>query len=152
MKAVIVSDSHNNFGSIRDIIEKERQINLIIHAGDVQRDVEDIERAYPMLACAAVLGNNDFFVRDMPYDRVFTFGNKKIFLTHGHRYGVKQSLLRVRMRALEEGADICIFGHTHIPYCENINGIWMVNPGTSWRTYALLEIDEDNIKINIKDR
>ena len=103
MKAVVLSDSHRNFSSIQDILEQEKDAQLIIHAGDVQSDVDDILEAYPRTACAYVRGNNDFAVLNVPYDRFFSLGDTKIFLTHGHRYGVKQDLFRLFARARELG-------------------------------------------------
>ena len=99
MKAIVLSDSHKNFNSIRRAIEKEADINLIIHAGDVQRDVDDILDAWPELPCEFVLGNNDFNVFNVPTQRVFVFGGKKIFLTHGHLYGVRNSTFRLVQEA-----------------------------------------------------
>lgn len=47
MKAVVISDSHKNFNSILRIMEKETDVTLMIHAGDVQQDVEDAESVWP---------------------------------------------------------------------------------------------------------
>ena len=46
---------------------------------------------------------------------------------------------------------IACFGHTHVPFCKEINGIIYVNPGSLSQprqegrkpSYALLEIDEE---------
>lgn len=152
MKAVVLSDSHRNFSSIQDILEQEKDAQLIIHAGDVQSDVDDILEAYPRTACAYVRGNNDFAVLNVPYDRFFSLGDTKIFLTHGHRYGVKQDLFRLFARARELGADICIFGHTHTAYCQQTDGIWMLNPGSTWRSYAVIQMENGTVNIEIKQR
>ena len=52
-----------------------------------------------------------------------------IFAVHGHRYHVKNGLLSLRYAALEQGAHIALFGHTHCPYCEFRDGLWLLNPG-----------------------
>ena len=149
MKAIVFSDSHRNFSSILNALEKEKDIDLIIHAGDVHKDVEDILFGMPQIPCAYVLGNNDFFVMDEPSEREFTFGNKKIFLTHGHTYGVKGSLSRLKSEARRVGAEICIFGHTHSTYLENEDGIWYLNPGPTWKGYGIINITNDKIDIKI---
>lgn len=151
MKAVIMSDSHRNFQSITDIMAQEPDAGLIIHAGDVHRDVEDIEDAYPEYRIEYVLGNNDTFVQ-APSERVFEFGGKKIFLTHGHMYSVKRSLVRLYQRAREVGADICVFGHTHQSMTEERDGIVFINPGSTRSTYAVLQIDRGRITVQIKER
>ncbi len=150
MKALILSDSHRDFKSIQAAIDANCDINLIIHAGDVHRDVEDIMCLYPLIPCAYVLGNNDFSVWDVPYDRFFEFGGKKIFLTHGHNYSVKATPHRVIAEAERRGADICIFGHTHSRHLET-GDITVINPGSATRGYALLTVCGDEISVEFKD-
>lgn len=150
MKALIFSDSHGDFFDMQRIIDETDNVDLIIHAGDVQRDVDDITDMYPNIPCAYVLGNNDFSVWGVPFDRVFEFGGKRIFLTHGHNYTVKLSPRRVVAEAKKVGADICIFGHTHTPYLDK-GDMWVVNPGSARRHYAILEIKDGVIEIEIKE-
>ena len=54
---------------------------------------------------------------------------RKVFLTHGHLYGVKTNLNELEKKAREENADICIFGHTHREYLVEKDGTVYVNPG-----------------------
>ena len=151
MKALILSDSHRSFSSIRKAVEQNPDINQIIFAGDVNRDAEDIMCLYPEIPCAYVLGNNDFSVWDVPFDRVFELGGKRIFLTHGHKYGVKASTARLKAEAKKCGADICIFGHTHEKHLSN-DGIWMINPGSAVRSYAILTIQNGKISVEHKEQ
>lgn len=150
MQALIFSDSHRDFSCLYDTIIKYPKIDLIIHAGDIHRDVEDIMSVFPRIPCAYVLGNNDYSVWDVPFDRFFEFGGKKIFLTHGHNYTVKMSPSRVIKKAKDMGADICIFGHTHKQYLNN-DGILTINPGAAYKGYALLTVDGDDIRAELKD-
>lgn len=150
MKALIISDSHKDFKSIQTAVDNNSDISLIIHAGDVQQDVEDILCVYPNIPCAYVLGNNDFNIWGVPYDRFFEFCGKKIFLTHGHNYGVKLSNAAVIKEAKNRGADVCIFGHTHSRFLQN-DGLLVVNPGPSYRGYAVLSIENGEIKVEFKD-
>lgn len=151
MKAVVMSDSHKNFNSILRIMEKEPDATQIIHAGDVQQDVDDIESVWPTLPIACVAGNNEYFVPNIPYDRIFTLGGKKIFLTHGHLYQVKHTLSILSKKAREVQADICIFGHTHTPFLENQDGIWFLNPGSTRDSYATITINRGEIKILLQE-
>ena len=80
MKALVLSDSHGSFQSIMNAVESEKDISLIIFAGDIQRDADDIAAAYPDIPFEYVLGNNDWYVNDVPYDRLFEFSGKRIFL------------------------------------------------------------------------
>ena len=54
-------------------------------------------------------------------------------------------------KAKEEKADICIYGHTHSKALEEIDGITVINPGTARRSYAVLTIEKDHIKVEFKE-
>lgn len=151
MKAVVMSDSHKNFNSIIRIMDQESDATHLIHAGDVQQDVDDIESVWPNLPLAYVLGNNDFFAPGVPFDRLFTISNTKIFLTHGHQYGVKRSLSLLLKKANDLNVDICIFGHTHSPYLEQVDGIWLLNPGSTGRSYATIDFQNSSFHISLKE-
>lgn len=150
MKAIVLSDSHRDFNAILRIMEREGTVDYIIHAGDVQKDVDDIEAMWQRIPCICVLGNNDFGVWGVPTRREFTLGSKRLLLTHGHLYGVKSSLARLKKEARLAQADICIFGHTHIPYDSEEDGIHFLNPGAAYRSYAVLEIQGEDVTITLK--
>ncbi len=149
MKIMIFSDSHKHFGAMTAAMEKEAPVDWIVHAGDVHCDVEDLEIMYPRIPIAYVKGNNDYFVRDVPEDRFFTLGGVKIFLTHGHNYGVKYSLAKLLQKANEVGADIAVFGHTHVAHCEKIGNVTLFNPGAAMRSYGVLEIKDGKFSLEI---
>lgn len=151
MKAIILSDSHRMFTGVVRAMERETPVDLMIHAGDVQQDVDDMMVMWPNIPCEYVLGNNDFMVQDVPYERFFTFGGKKIFLCHGHLFHVKRTLLLLEEKARSLGADVCIFGHTHTPYLEEKDGLWILNPGSSRMHYAILQVENGEIKIELKE-
>ncbi len=151
MKIIVFSDSHKSFGAMTKAIEQEGPVDWLIHAGDVHCDVEDLEIMYPRIPLAYVLGNNDFFVRDVPTDRLFELGGVKIFLTHGHNYGVKSSLAKLLQKGREAGARLVIFGHTHRAHIEKIGGITLFNPGAATRSYGVLEIDNGKFDLQIKE-
>ena len=150
MKILIFSDSHKSFAPMAKAIEIEKDANWIIHAGDVHSDVEDLLIAYPKTPVAYVKGNNDFFLRDVPEDRFFTLDGVKIFLTHGHNYGVKYSIAALFKKGAELGADICIFGHTHVAVCEKMGKITLFNPGAVTKSYGVLEINNGEYSLEIR--
>ncbi len=150
MKSIIFSDSHKNFAPMQKAIEAEGDISHIIHAGDVHSDVEDLEILYPRLPIAAVKGNNDWFVRDVPEDRVFELGGVRIFLTHGHNYGVKYSFEKILWKAKEVSAKITIFGHTHIPVHKEVDGVVLFNPGAATKGYGILEVSDGEFSLYYK--
>jgi putative phosphoesterase len=151
MKVLIFSDSHRSFAPMMKAVEEECGTQHIIHAGDVHSDVEDLIIMYPRLPVAFVKGNNDPFLRDVPDDRFFELDGVKIFLTHGHNYGVKYSLSRLYQKGAALGADICIFGHTHSAHNEKIENITLFNPGAAHRSYGVLEIKDGSFCLEIKE-
>lgn len=148
MQAVVLSDTHGYINLAVRAVEEHPSASMIIHAGDVARDVDDMRSVFPRLNFETVSGNNEFFCT-LPLDRVFEFGGKRIFLTHGHKYGVKSGVARLEARAAELGADICIFGHTHISHLSQSNGIYFLNPGAAHRSFAILNIENGNVDIEI---
>ena len=90
-------------------------------------------------------------------EQLIELENKKILMTHGHEYGVKSSLLNLNYRAKELGADIALYGHSHIAAIEKHDGIWFVNPGSVSlprglrHTIAFIEIKDGVINSWLKD-
>ena len=78
----------------------------------------------------------------------------RIFVTHGHAYGVKSGLGRLIDKAESVGADIALYGHSHIPDLTYMRGISAFNPGSISMprqegrrcTYGTIEISEDGKK------
>ena len=125
MKVLIVSDSHGLEDELEMIAERHgKETDLIIHCGD-----SELDPSHPALSSyLTVKGNCDFTgssktKSSFPPDR-------ESFFTHGHLYGIKQSLLNVYCRAEELGADIICFGHSHIAGSELMDGKLLINPGS----------------------
>ena len=149
VKVIIFSDSHRQFNPMMQAIEKESPIDWIIHAGDVQSDVDDLKIVYPQIPIVSVKGNNDFFVPDAENDRFFSLGGIKIFLTHGHNYGVKYSYAKLWKHAEGLGADLCIFGHTHQAINEKMGKVTLFNPGSASRSYGVLNAENGTFHLTL---
>ena len=128
MKAVIVSDSHGRFGAMQEIIEKESPFDMFLHAGDLQGSLSSLED-FAGVPVFAVRGNCDMFSSCEP-EQVVAFGSHRIFLTHGHRYGVRLGVEELAGAAAARGCDIAVFGHTHIPQADERYGVTVLNPGS----------------------
>ena len=80
---------------------------------------------------------------------VCSVGGVKIFMTHGHRYGVKAGDEALLAAAREQGAQIVLYGHTHRAVCRReTDGIWVMNPGSCGYSDAvagLIRIDGGRI-------
>ena len=128
MKAVIVSDTHGRFGGIQQVIEAEKPFDLFLHAGDIQGGACRIEE-WAEVPVYVAKGNCDYG-EDYSEEQVVPFGSHKIFLTHGHRYGVKLGIETLAMAAKNQGADIAVYGHTHISLADERYGVTVLNPGS----------------------
>lgn len=128
IKLLILSDSHGTLTHMRRAVEAVNPTH-VIHLGDHAADARDLQREYPMLPIAIVRGNCDFG-EDTQEIRLAEYEGVRILMTHGHRHGVKSGLLRYSLAARENQVDVALFGHTHLAYCENEGGIWLLNPGT----------------------
>ncbi len=142
MKILIFSDSHGNLPPMETAVLEEKP-DHIIHLGDMERDADDLRRFFPKIPVASIAGNCDYFTA-CERNRVFTLGGKKFFITHGHFYGVKLGVDKLINTALVAGADVALFGHTHLPYYSEVQGMLVINPGTvgmGYRTYGVLTIE-----------
>ncbi len=150
----VISDTHRYIWVIENAIKKIGKVDVIVHLGDNVQDIKEVSKYYngPIIN---VKGNCDFAV-DVPSEKVEIIGNKKVFITHGHRYDVKYDLARIRYKALELEADIVLFGHTHISQIAYEDGIWFVNPGSpavprdGFNSVAIIKIEDGKINPSIK--
>jgi uncharacterized protein len=151
-KILIVSDSHGITKELEELKERHRnEVDLMIHCGDSQLMADE---KY-MDGFAAVRGNCDFDAR-YPIDRLEVVAGKKIYVTHGHKYSVKTSLMRLHYRAREVDADLVCFGHSHILGAEMIAGILFINPGSILlprerreKTYVILDVREEKLHLSV---
>ena len=155
MRVFVFSDSHGNIDNMQALLSKDMP-DALIHLGDHVEDAEYISD-YFSIDVYNVAGNSfEDMVSDTPESCLITLMGHKIYLCHGHVHNVKLSYLNLSYAALEHGASVALFGHTHLPCDEEYNGVRLINPGSvarGWRgnTYAELIIDEKGISCTIKD-
>jgi putative phosphoesterase len=111
-----------------------RSADVIIHAGDMA-----CQEAHEMLAgyapLFAVRGNadEDRLRASLPGSRVVEVGGLKIGVVHGDGLG-GTTLMRARAAfTMKAGPrlDCVVFGHSHVTYCERLDGVLYVNPGSA---------------------
>lgn len=129
MRILVVSDVHGRVDRLYEAIEQQPTARDVIFLGDGLRQAEDAQERYPDRTFYLVPGNCDFGSTLIPV-RQETFGGKRFYFTHGHRHDVKYTLYRLEMAAREAGADIALFGHTHVPCEEYVDGLYLFNPGS----------------------
>lgn len=151
----VVSDIHGDYQTLAALVRRLQPLDLLIHAGDGATEIERLSRYFPALLIRAVIGNCDFpafLGSPYPKEIFFSLAGWKIFLTHGHLYGVKANLGRIRAHGRRLGADLIIFGHTHLPLYEKEGDVTLFNPGSlssvrcyKQPSYGLLEVTPESI-------
>jgi uncharacterized protein len=100
--------------------------DAIIHAGDITSS-EFLAELAKLKPLHAVLGNNDFNI-DLPHTLNLEIAGVRIAVVH--ETGSKEGRARRLSRRFPK-ANIVIFGHSHIPLKEEIDGLLLFNPGSA---------------------
>lgn len=139
MKIAVISDTHTR-GPSRPVPAGAwpylETADHILHAGDVC-DPTLLTELAALAPVTAVLGNCDGMdVRDWGATDAIEveLGGVRIGMVHdsGPRDGRRR-----RMRMLFPDARVVIFGHSHIPWNEDEDGLLLFNPGSAtWKRKA----------------
>lgn len=132
MKILVLSDSHSSIAFMRSCIDKIKPEH-IIHLGDLYEDGQVIAQEYPHIRVHQVPGNCDSFCgcSNEPAVLCYCIAGVKMYMTHGHLHGVKNSLDRLLLAARKECAQLVLYGHTHqMDYHQEEDGLYVLNPGS----------------------
>ena len=129
MRILVLSDSHGSRRSVENAIEQQPDAKNVIFLGDGADDIESAGRFFTDRSFYIVCGNCDFSPSYLA-QRLLNIGGKRIFICHGHTYGVKHGYEKVIEAAKLEKADILLFGHTHVAYTSYLDGMYIMNPGS----------------------
>ena len=150
----VFSDSHGYANNMLEAIKNE-QPDMIIHLGDGTSDLAVVAMQYPDLPVECVRGNCDRFSTAL-MELNTTIEGKRFYAVHGHMFDVKRDpeIRRLKMAAMENDADIVLFGHTHMPYKDRSWAMEILNPGScgeiSMPTYGIITIANNAIKTEIR--
>ncbi|NLV75498.1 MAG: metallophosphoesterase [Tissierellia bacterium] len=148
MRIFVVSDTHGNTIDFINKVNSMKKPELFIHLGDYVEDGEKIEKKTGV-ETVIVKGNGDYFHPKYNEDEILNIKGKTLLLTHGHNHGVRYGIDRLLYKAYEVGADLVLFGHTHLPFFHEEDGIILVNPGSASmprgfnrkKTFGIIDID-----------
>ena len=127
MRILVLSDSHGRLSPMEAAVEAVRP-QRIFHLGDGWDDARDLHRHYPDIPLHQVRGNCDYRPGE-PEEETLVLEGLRLYLCHGHRLGVKTSLLQAGYLAEERGLDCFLFGHTHQPFHDRRGKCTFLNPG-----------------------
>ena len=155
-KILVFSDSHGSTLLMKTLLENPPEgLGAVFHLGDGADEARRIMEKYPMYAFLGVKGNCDGATVTAK-ETIFTErGGVRFMLTHGHEYGVKSSLVRAVMKAVEGNAQVLLYGHTHIADDESFGGsfgeVRAVNPGSArMMEYALITVCDGEAHVELK--
>lgn len=165
----VISDTHGSAELTDLCIKKAGEVDGWFHLGDFVSDARRIAEKTG-LPVYSVLGNcdsmgyselrEDIFPEPQKLnasERVVKVERARIFLCHGHRYGVEWDDMRVAYRAEELNCGAALYGHTHRPELSAYGGILKLNPGSPrfprgvkrQATFAVLEVNGADINASI---
>lgn len=156
MIIAVVSDTHGIVLPVAYSLQRNK-VDIVLHLGDNASDAKKIEQITGM-EIYAVAGNCDENSKDVPEELVLEIRRKKFFLTHGHNYDVDNGIDKIVEKAKEVGADYALFGHTHVHIRERVDGITVLNPGSTTlprrgdtKGYYIINLIEKSVnRINLK--
>lgn len=153
MRILVFSDTHRRIDGCIRILKSIPKVDLVIHLGDMQNDVDELKMAFPKLPFRSVLGNNDFASIGNYDDLVYADGFK-LFLTHGHMFRVKSGTGPLLEQAKKVGANVALFGHTHKSLLKYAGDITLMNPGSASNyagggSYGVIEIEGGRLRCAI---
>lgn len=132
---LVVSDTHGDAGALAAALSWAARRGIVEGAflGDGCADLEPARaraRSFPRMR--AVRGNGDFD-EAVPLMAALEFRGRRFLLMHGHSSGVADGLGPAVAAARSAGAAAVLFGHTHRPFWEEIDGVLALNPGSASR-------------------
>ncbi|MGS0763931.1 metallophosphoesterase family protein [Syntrophomonas curvata] len=146
MRIAVAGDTHGRTEKLTRTMQMLKPDHLFF-TGDFYNDGLKLARRLN-IDWTGVTGNCDFGPKGRQ-EQLVTYAGRSFYLIHGHQYGAKRSLNSLFYRGQEVGANVVLFGHTHVPVCERMDGIWMINPGSaslprhgSSCSYALIDLGE----------
>lgn len=155
MKIGVISDTHLKTSSDiipfrKSLVQLFKGVDAILHAGDLIT-LEVLKELESVAKTMAVAGNMDYpqVIQALPPKRVLNFGLYKIGLIHG--WGSPNGLAdRVKREFKDADVDCIVFGHSHTPFNQRIEGVLFFNPGSPtdkffapFNSLGILEIDQD---------
>lgn len=150
MRIGVISDTHDLLDP--RVPELFEGVDHILHGGDVGLPwlILKLQEIAPV---TAVLGNTDTGI-SLRETEVLRLDGRK-FLIH-HIVNPHAPHDTIARRIVREKPDIVVFGHTHKPFSERINGTLYLNPGSAGRarfnlprTVAILDTASE-LKVEFK--
>ena len=100
--------------------------DLVIHTGDVTHHAL-LSRISERRPLHTVRGNNDLDLADLPAELLLEIDGVSVGVIHDSGASTGR---RLRLRTRWPDARVAVFGHSHIPVCEDDGDLLLLNPGS----------------------
>ena len=119
MKIIVVSDIHGRYERLIELMDMHKDADALIFLGDGLADLTRADAySYPFTVFA-VRGNCDVQLfpwrDDVPVEMTLNFEGFKFLILHGHSRSVKSGLDDALLASKAKGANVLLYGHTHVP-------------------------------------
>ena len=153
----VISDTHLHANDVArfpvEILDLFRRfdVGLIVHGGDIV-DQKILDRLASVAPTIAVHGNNEPLElwKQLPERIILTVEPWTIGIVHGHGGPTARTTVKT---AFPEPVDFAIYGHSHIPMIEEVEGVVYFNPGSPtdrrWSAHfgiGIVRIDQQGIR------
>lgn len=157
MLVAVISDTHipRRARTLpEELLSQLRRVDRILHAGDLMDPalLDELALYAPVLA---VRGNVDPPELDLPETLELELDGVPVAMLHdsGRREG-----RRGRMKRRFPEARAVVFGHSHIPWLEDRDGLLLLNPGSPTdrrrqprHTFALLRVEGGEARAEVRE-
>jgi uncharacterized protein len=145
----IISDTH---GLLRpEALRKLNGVDHVIHGGDIGKPgiIEALRRIAPV---TVIRGNVDTGDWALEYPEI-----ARLELA-GHSIYVLHDLKALDIEPAHCGIDVVVYGHSHVPKIETVDGVLYLNPGSAGHrrfrlpiTLAIIGVGPDGLRPEIHD-
>jgi putative phosphoesterase len=109
--AIVLSDTHHNVPLVEKLLPLMQEADLVVHLGDGANDLS--RYALSLKGKLHRMAGNCDDASFGEREEIIEVEGVRIFACHGHRYGVKQQLVSLTLRAKECNCTVALYGHTH---------------------------------------
>ena len=170
MKFLVISDTHGRRDLVEELLSMHQSRDGLLFLGDGIRDVSPVDCSEGGKLFGAVRGNCDMLSTyegyEYPEELFLRLDEYNVIMMHGHTHGVKSGIDRAVAYAAGRGADVLLYGHTHVPMEKYFPAgtemfgmkiekpIWVFNPGSlgaygdGGHSFGLLQIRKGQILLS----
>jgi putative phosphoesterase len=127
MRILVCSDSHGRRDQLLRALDQQPAADICVFLGDGVDDAAFFLHA----------GKEAYLVRGncdggsgLPPRLEFACMGRKVLCTHGHYERVKYGIDGLLRAARGRNADLALYGHTHAPRLDYLDGVYLFNPGS----------------------